>query len=357
MLSYSVDFFYTNITAKILFPSQMTKNYWAIEELSEKKLYAVPFIGVLMVVACVKPISKLTLFEFLISKLHTDVERLENMLTSLISKNIIISSDTHEDFLSLFDKFFNWVEAGWGDAAHYHFFTWDTSSLDYSKEEHAIDRNRMVEYQSLQLDKMHYKKYDTALKNIPLPLLNFSFPMDQMQSYTFGERIKLLLSLTFGKTGEKPCHWSEIPFITRTSPSGGSRDPTEGYFLSYSLDDIESGFYHIQTDPISLCLISTDNQCLLNQISEDADFQIFGAIILTSVFERNMYRYQEPRTFRTIHMDVGHILATIEMLAKECFIKTDIHLNFNENAILQQIGTTMLEEGVLAIITLYEDKH
>jgi hypothetical protein len=88
---------------------------------------------------------------------------------------------------------------------------------------------------------------------------------------------------------------------------------------------------------------------------KDSDSPALGAIVLTSVFERNMYRYREPRTFRTIHMDVGHILATIEMLSQEFRIKTRIHLNFNEDAILQQIGTSMLEEGVMAIVTLHEE--
>jgi hypothetical protein len=113
----------------------MTKNYWAIEELSEKKLYAVPFIGALMVVACTKPMTKSTLFEFLASKLHIQTEQFENALKSLISKNIIIPSEKHEDYRPLFDNFLNWIKAGWDDAANYHFFTWDAPFLDYTKKE------------------------------------------------------------------------------------------------------------------------------------------------------------------------------------------------------------------------------
>jgi SagB-type dehydrogenase family enzyme len=216
----------------------------------------------------------------------------------------------------------------------------------------------MIGYQSLQPDTQRYKEYDAPLKNIPLPSLNFPVPTDQAQGSTISERIKHLLSFTFGKKGEKPCHWiDDVPLIRRTSPSGGSRHPTEGYFLSIDLKDIHEGFYHIQTDPISLCLIASDKHCLWEEFmrQKDSDSPALGAIVLTSVFERNMYRYREPRTFRTIHMDVGHILATIEMLSQEFRIKTRIHLNFNEDAILQQIGTSMLEEGVMAIVTLHEE--
>lgn len=360
MINHNKDFLQTNITIKLRFPSPMTKNYWTIEELSEKKLYAVPFIGALMVVACAKPITKSTLFEFLASKLNIHVESLENALKSLISKNIIIPCEKQEDYRRLFDNFLNWTKAGWDDAANYHFFTWDAPFLDYTKEGegHDIDRKKMIGYQSLQPDINRYKTYVAPLKNIPLPSLNFSLLIDQAKSYTASERIKYLLAFTFGKKGEKSCHWINIPLIRRTSPSGGSRHPTEGYFLSIELQDIQQGFYHIQTDPISLCLISSDKHCLLEEFTKEkeSDAQALGAIVLTSVFERNMYRYREPRTFRTIHMDIGHILATIEMLGQEFHIKTRIHLNFNEDAILQQIGASMLEEGVMAIVTLHEEK-
>ncbi len=360
MINHNKDFLITSITTKLRFPSPMTKNYWAIEELSEKKLYAVPFIGALMVVACAKPITKSSLFEFLLSKLHIQVKQLENTLESLISKNVIIPSEKQEDYRPLFDNFLNWTKAGWDDAANYHFFTWDAPFLDYTKEGdgHDIDRKKMIRYQSIQPDTQRYKEYDASIKNIPLPALNFSLPTDQAQGYTISKRIKHLLAFTFGKKGEKPCHWiDDVPLIRRTSPSGGSRHPTEGYFLSIDLQDIQWGFYHIQTDPISLCLISSDKHSLSEEFmrEKDSDSPALGAIVLTSVFERNMYRYREPRTFRTIHMDVGHILATIEMLGQEFQVKTHIHFNFNEDAILQQIGASMLEEGVMAIATLHEE--
>ncbi|WP_068468514.1 SagB/ThcOx family dehydrogenase [Candidatus Protochlamydia phocaeensis] len=357
MVNHNTDFLQTNITTKLRFPSPMTKNYWAIEELSEKKLYAVPFVGALMVAACAKPITKSTLFEFLASKLNIQTEQFENALKNLISKNIILPSEKQEDYRPLFDNFLNWTKSGWEDAANYHFFTWDAPFLDYTKEGdgHDIDRKKMIKYQSLQPDTQRYKEYASPIKNIPLPSLDM--PADQAQGYAISEKIKHLLAIAFGKKGEKPCHWiDDVPLIRRTSPSGGSRHPTEGYFLSIDLQGIQKGFYHIQTDPISLSLISEDKSSLLEDFVGKDSAKSVGAIVLTSVFERNMYRYREPRTFRTIHMDIGHILATIEMLAQEFGMKTRIHLNFNEEALLQKIGASMLDEGVMAVVTLHEEK-
>ena len=360
MKSSNINYFQTNITIKLRFPNLMTRNYWAIEELSEKKLHAVPFIAALMIVTCAKPISKSNLFEFIATKLNAQIEQLEKTLQNLIVRKIIIPSEQLSDYQSFFETFLKLTKAGWDDAANYHFFTWDAPFLDYTKEGegHEIDRKKMVGYQSLQPDLERYKKYEVSLEKIPLPSFDNIPTEHKSQNYTISEKVKLLMSFTFGKKGEKPCHWNDVPLIRRTSPSGGSRHPTEGYFLSANLEDIQNGFYHIQTDPVSLCLISPEKHCLIDEFIDEKDFNepLLGSIILTSVFERNMYRYREPRTFRTIHMDIGHIIATIEMLGKELNIRTCIHLNFDENAILQKIGASVLDEGVMAIITLLEEK-
>ena len=141
--------------------------------------------------------------------------------------------------------------------------------------------------------------------------------------------------------------------MRRTSPSGGSRHPTEGYFISH-MPGIATGWHHVQADPpylVHLCDSAEEHSSV-----EVAGQSKLGTIILTSVFERNMYRYREPRTFRTIHMDVGHILETIEMLGRELGIETQVQLDFDEQAVLKKIGASKLEEGVMAVVTLREGR-
>ncbi|PJD94643.1 MAG: hypothetical protein CK425_11085 [Parachlamydia sp.] len=247
MTNITVHYLQTNLTIKLRFPNTMTRNYWAIEEPSQKTLYAVPFIGALMTVACAKPISQSTLFESLALKFHIDIEQFEKMLKDLISKKIIISLEKEKDCNPSFDNFLTWTKSGWDDAANYHFFTWDAPFLDYTKEGggHDMDRKKMIGYQKLQSDTQRYKKYDAPAENMQLPTLNSSLPIEQIRDCSTSERIKHLLSFVFGKKEEKPCHWTDTPLIRRTSPSGGSRHPTEGYFLSLTLQDIKQGFYHI----------------------------------------------------------------------------------------------------------------
>ncbi|MBM0236171.1 hypothetical protein JNW88_01785 [Micromonospora sp. ATA32] len=42
----------------------------------------------------------------------------------------------------------------------------------------------------------------------------------------------------------------------------------------------------------------------------------WAVVLYSSFFERNRYRYREPRTFRTVHMDVGHLMTTCEFLGR-----------------------------------------
>jgi len=349
----------TNITTKLRFPSSLTGNYWAVEELIEKKLYAIPFIGALLVVACAQPITRSDLFQFLASKKKIDLEKLEKTLESLISKNIIIPIENQEAHRPLFDNFRNWVKSGWENAAYYHFFTWDTLFLDYTKEGegYEIDRKKMKNYESLEPDVQRLKKYEAPIRSLKLTSLDLLPCAEEVKSYSISEKTKYLVSLAFGKKGQKECHWNNIPLIRRTSPSGGSRHPTEGYFLSMAVQGIEKGLYHVQTDPISLSLISSNITNLSRDftLKEEKEFYPIGVIFLTSVFERNMYRYREPRTFRTIHMDIGHILSTIEILGYELGIKTKIQLNCPESSLLEYIGVSTFEEGVMAAVTLYEE--
>ena len=172
---------------------------------------------------------------------------------------------------------------------------------------------------------------------------------------TFLERIKILLVIAFAKYREFITEWNPLPLMRRTTPSGGSRHPIEGYLVSYNLPNIEPGWYHVQADPCELVRIKAvdekDNTTLYENTS------CLGAIVLTSAFRRTMYKYREPRAFRVPHMDAGHMLTTIEIIAKELDIPIQFHLNFKEAYILDQLSTSPLDEGVMAVITISNRKE
>ncbi|MGA8165411.1 MAG: hypothetical protein WB791_10420 [Waddliaceae bacterium] len=252
-----------------------------------------------------------------------------------------------------------WKSSGWTDAADYHFYTWDAPFLDYTKEGkgHDIDRKKMADLQKSEPDIFRCKIYCQQRLQIPLPSVEV-IPDSASNQLSTTDRVKYLLACVFGKIGEKPCHWTDVPLIRRSSPSGGCRHPSEGYFLSSKALNMESGFYHVQTDPLILNLLSTQfdeiSQIIVPEEEDNSEF--LGAIVISTVFERNMYRYREPRTFRTVHMDAGHLIGSIEILGSELGFKVTPYLRFDEDGILNIMKTSKLNEGVMALITLKKSR-
>ncbi|MGH7723474.1 MAG: SagB/ThcOx family dehydrogenase [Candidatus Dormibacteria bacterium] len=128
-----------------------------------------------------------------------------------------------------------------------------------------------------------------------------------------------LLWLAFGQTGSR-----RLPVTghhpRRTSPSGGSRHPTEAYVLVFNVAGVRPGGYHysvphhaldevVPGDPADF--FNSDVVMLKGRIA----FAPRVAIVLTSVVERSMFRYRDSRSYRVLYLDVGHLLQNLAYLA------------------------------------------
>lgn len=341
-----MPYFQTNSLIKIRFPSRLTKGFWTVEEKLKKTTFAVPKLAVYITLICSEPRKKHEILGFLRKKgiirdCDADVGKVEKILDQLVSNHIITSFTLHQDRSS--PNFDAWKSTGWDAAAHYHSFTWDVPFLNYSEKGpgYPYAKQLMLQYHLEKPDNQRFKSYDTFLHR---ELLSYS----QHPLLSLKERLHLIFLLAFTKMKEVPCHWSEMPLIRRTSPSGGSRHPTEGYFLS-KIEEIPPGLHHIQMSPPSLVHLSGHTDTSFLEVCDDSTI---GYIILTSIFERNMYKYRGARSFRVIHIDVGHIIETIEQLGVILGIKTLVHFNFSESRLLEIIGISKFEEGVMAVISM-----
>lgn len=151
--------------------------------------------------------------------------------------------------------------------------------------------------------------------------------------------------------------------LFRTIPSGGARQPSEGYLYVKDIEELDSGWYYINGKKFTLEKIS--DYIIPNEIFEksyslavsNTDINIRATIILTSVFEKNMYRYRESRTFRSIHMDIGFLLGALEELSDESEIASFIQYGLPESYFEGVLGLNYLEEGYQASIVLGERKN
>jgi SagB-type dehydrogenase family enzyme len=153
------------------------------------------------------------------------------------------------------------------------------------------------------------------------------------------------MSVAFGQLRGRILHSPDrAPLIRRTSPSGGARHPTEGYLVVAGVPGLADGSYHFGTLDYKLRRVPLA-AAMPTQLRRGE-----ATIVLTSYFWRNMYRYREPRTFRTVHMDVGHIVATLELAAAGLGLSATPVPARNLSGFDAMLGLDSMTEATLAVV-------
>lgn len=270
-----------------------------------------------------------------------------------------------------------WNKYHWDSIADYHIATFDFPFIDYSKENgREFDIELMKQYELEEPDTNRTKNYESTLVSIKAPsaievLKTLDRPFvqvwDELTKPTLeNENNKKVItkdgllkcmSGTFGKLRTRKVNrgGKERDMIRKTSPSGGARHPTEAYVIAINVEDMESGVYHFNVESNSLDKI---NNILpkerLETIfegpfrSRQEEFTEPSAIMfMTSVFERNMWRYREPRTYRTLFMDIGHLTTTFNLICTHLGYGCYFQHGMIDDEIEKIIGVHYLDEGVV----------
>lgn len=166
-----------------------------------------------------------------------------------------------------------------------------------------------------------------------------------------------IVSLTFGQIGTRNHITDSAPTLRRSSPSGGGRHPSEGYVAVEGVTGVPDGWYHITMDPFSLRSVPAPEggaRSLAEALTCSAnwdDRHPRAFVVVTSKFERNMYRYREPRTFRTVHMDAGHLAATARLVARSQGLDARIYSDVAAE-VEAALGLNPMEEGYMATVAV-----
>lgn len=359
-----------NSATKIYPPSILTSNKWHVENFDSRKTFAVPEVAIAIIMYCLNPREKESIIGNIVTFYKLSSNTIELLINSLVEKNLISALEdatNPKNNSNLYaNEYLKWTTNQWAAAADYHFFTYNYDFLDY-KENSAgsrIANERMKTYSNYEPDTNRIKTYPEHSKKIKLVLPFNDSLTDIKENLDLNcdsdidlDKLSTILGFAFAKTTEAPIRWTGDALIRRTSPSGGSRHPTEGYVFALNIKNLDTGLYHVQSAPFLLTKLATvDPQqifSLFPEFSDDAKNNCAGIIVMTSIFERNMFRYREPRTFRTIHIDAGHILGTIELITNCMNIKTKITHRFNEKEIEKLLDIDGLSEGVITSIGMY----
>lgn len=262
-----------------------------------------------------------------------------------------------------------WSSFGWKEAADYHLSTFDFPFLDYADGvERLRDVGLMQQYSKEQPDNERTKRCESKRGSVPCPhpveaLGEFKSPLSDTWTQQLGpstlklSTISTLISSVFGVQRTRAVSgYSGEPLLLKTIPSGGARHPTEAYLIATGVKDLDNGIYHFNVSANSLDLISdvpaSDKLRVALPGLFRANHHPDCFLILTSIFARNMYRYREPRTFRTIFMDVGHACSNVALAARTLGLNTFFHHGIDEEAVEKMLGLHPLREGCLYGIAL-----
>lgn len=300
--------------------------------------------------------------ESLSEKLSCSQDLISIIIETLCACDLLIDSckiDTRREAL-LRDRP-HWIRCGWLSSWSYLFSCYDYAFVDASVEGRRDDADRMKGYAKQAADNFRAKSYPACESFSISPSKNFdACNIAVEEKLGFSQNLIDAIYLTFCKIGEIKVPWSDIPMFRRTSPSGGARHPSEAYIIKFSHGGQDQAIYHLNAIMPSLeLLISSKNhepdlRIIFRSAMERCGFIPDGAIVLTTIFEKNIYRYRESRTYRSVHMDIGHLISTFSHVANSRRMAIFPYYTFDFSGFSKIIALDPFSEGSQACI-LYQE--
>ncbi len=350
-------------------PSASEAGIWIIENYQTKTTFAVSRILVDLLSALHFDEYDAMVASFSRDGLNTDT--LPAVTAAFLSKGILVDEASFNT-LSLeyrsMEEVLNGSASEWQWALEYHFATRDFAFLDYSPAGEGKDetRNRMLSYAETEPDTKRFKTFPLNFERLSLPPPNVAeHYLCQLKLGSANKEIHpqrdhfkdicAIASVAFGATSWVECEWSSTPLMRRSAPSGGSRHPCEGYLLERLEGEWRT--WHVQSDlPALVNISSLHNVSELSPALADVLSKYKAVFLITCLFERNMYRYRESRTFRSVHMDAGHLMANIEVLSLEQEVSSSVIPGGCFLDYLLSLGINPLEEGPMGALGLELNK-
>lgn len=363
-----------NPAVRLIPPSTVVGDHWMAENLLERRRYRLSASSAAALVAACRPREPQTAARQLadVDGLSRPVEYWAGLIEALRKRALIVDQatiDSEPSLRWLIRLRRDWSRFGWHEAAEYHALSFDYPCVDYSVAEAiVIDRERMLGYQALETDEDRYKLDYSECSEVPLP--DASADLQTGSARTVWSRrpqpakvdfvgLTKVLSLAFGVTGMLIPRTNSAPLLRRSSPSGGARNPSEGYLVVRDVPGLEPGWYHVTIRPSfglrGLDDVAADDESLTEAFPETMrrfPRPVRALVVITSLFERNMYRYREPRTFRTVHMDAGHIAGSVRIVAHALGLSCAIYYCDLAPVVERAIGVDGLREGYMLTVAL-----
>lgn len=256
-----------------------------------------------------------------------------------------------------------WGDYGWSAAARLHLHIQSLATQDYSASGgYSEDFRQMAVRLRTEAPPENFKRYpDASFLSLPRTVGSLGQVLVGTTEPCIAEwdttHLGDFLRLVFGQIGTKRLAASG-DHILRTSPSGGARHPTEAYIFIVNVHGVPPGIYHYCVEAHGLELVATPpnldelirNDIVVMRGREPSPLAF--SIVYTTIFERSMYRYREPRSYRVVHLDIGHLFGTAHLLLDCAGVSYFSGYAVNEESIGGAIGLHILAESPMAHTTV-----
>ena len=214
--------------------------------------------------------------------------------------------------------------AGWNPAAGFlHFSTKDTEFARNPKEAFE-ELKRRAKHHAMPLPVKRYASTKhTVLPRVALGGEFVGVLKNRRTWRKFGpaavslETLAQTLELTFGIQG-----WVNVPGVGRaamkTSPSGGALHPMEAYVVGRRVEGLRSGIYHYDSEQRQLDWIRRGVAKKPLQKSLGHQWWFANAaflVVMTAVVARIQWKYDDPRAYRVLLAEAGHLGQTFCLTA------------------------------------------
>jgi SagB-type dehydrogenase family enzyme len=157
--------------------------------------------------------------------------------------------------------------------------------------------------------------------------------------------------LTFGRLG-----WLDGgaygKLLHRAAPSGGARHPVECYLVALNVRGLRRGVYHYSVrDNV---LVALPNEVSREQVARFMKGQrgladASALFLMSAVFGRTQWKYREPRAYRVLLLDLGHICQNLLLVATSLGAGVFCTAAFDDDAIDRYLGLDGVSEGVMYV--------
>ena len=262
-----------------------------------------------------RPAPRKAWLDTITARLGIDRDAAAGMLDALLAERVL-AEDAQEPARN------RWAATGWGPAHDYHWHTRALPKPDWSTRA-GLDEDVAAMREYVQVEDPPDSYLDRGGDyRIALPPWRGALPARAVSdTVTTGDpgplgfdELTALLGLCFGQRGARRLPVTGV-HVTKSSPSGGSRHPTEAYLLAMDVDGLVAGTYHYSVRDHALDRI--DDRHPGEFVARDVvmlrgrlGFRPRAVVLLTSLVERSMFRYRESRSYRVLYLDAGHLLQT-----------------------------------------------